>query len=386
MQIQNDSSAEIKIEKSVADKTAAMPAAPFRMPAEWEKHKATWLSWPHDTITFPDRVKKAEWAFIKIIQALHQSEQIELLVLDVPMQTRVQFLLLEDDVDMSRVNFHITDYADVWLRDTAPTFVVPAPGANSASTASNIINDATPATNSAAQLNAVQWQFNAWGNKFTDLLKDAVLPIKISEWAGAGLIHSNIIAEGGAIETNGQGIILTTEQCLLNPNRNPDKSKQEIEKELCEKLGANKVIWLKQGITNDHTDGHIDEVARFVSADTIICGYEDDEKDPNFSILKANYETLSAARDAQGKAFKIIKLPMPHFKYNDNTQAPASYTNFYIGNGLVLAAVFNDVNDQKAMDILAAAFPEHKIVAIDSTNLIYGGGAVHCITQQQPQI
>jgi agmatine deiminase len=206
------------------------------------------------------------------------------------------------------------------------------------------------------------------------------------------VIKANLVLEGGAIDINGQGICITTEQCLLNENRNIGKTKKDIEKCLEDYLGVKKTIWLYEGLVNDHTDGHIDELARFVGPNTIVCAYEDNPNDENYTILKNNYETLQAATNLDGKPFKIIKLPMPHMNFEGtaagisgtDSKAPVSYTNFYIGNTVVLASIFNDPNDAKALEIIQSCFPDRKVVGIDCSDIIYGGGAIHCMTQQQP--
>ena len=200
------------------------------------------------------------------------------------------------------------------------------------------------------------------------------------------MFEPEIILEGGAVETNGEGTLLTTEQCLLNPNRNPGLSKDDIEKYLGDYLGAKKIIWLKEGLVNDHTDGHIDEMARFADKNTILCAYEDDPKDPNFSILEANYQLLQKATNQDGKPFNLVRLPMPHMVYDNGEKAPVSYANFYVGNAVVLAATFQDPNDEQALQILQNQFPDKKVIGIDCCDIIYGGGAIHCMTQQQPEL
>ena len=335
----------------------------YRMPAEWEPHSAVWLAWPYDEITFPDRVNKAEAAFVKILGAVARSEAAELLVLDEEMEERAYGMLAEAGVDLTRINFHLTDYADVWLRDTGPIFV----------------------RNGAGKTVITKWIFNSWGNKFPELLKDAAIPGMIAEWKGIPVEEPQIIIEGGAIDVDGEGMCLTTEQCLLNGNRNPGKSKPEIEKYLEKYLGVKKTVWLKKGLVNDHTDGHIDELARFVAPGRIVCAFEDDPRDENFAILMNNYETLTAATDITSRPFDVIKLPMPHVRYDDGSKAPVSYTNFYIGNTVVLVPTFNDENDKKALGILKECFPGRVVLGIDCSDIIYGGGAIHCVTQQQPE-
>lgn len=333
------------------------------MPAEWEPHSAVWLAWPYDEITFPGRVEKAEAAFVKILGAVHMSERAELLVLDGDMKERAYGMLAAAGIDMRRIHFHVTDYADVWLRDTGPIFVKDGSG-------KTVIT---------------KWLFNAWGNKFPELLKDSAIPEKIGEWKKLPVERPGIIIEGGAIDLNGGGVCLTTEQCLLNENRNPGKTKADIEKYLEQYLGIKKTVWLGKGLVNDHTDGHIDEIARFVAPGKIVCAYEDDPEDENFRTLQENYITLSRATDNNGKPLEVVMLPMPHVRYDDGQKAPVSYTNFYIGNTVVLAPTFGDENDGEALDILKECFPGREVAGIDCSDIIYGGGAIHCMTQQQPE-
>jgi agmatine deiminase len=338
----------------------------FHMPAEWEEHTGVWLAWPHDEITFPaGRLKKAEAAYVEIIKHIHATEDVELLIINEQMRTRVTELLQSSNIDIKKITFHITNYADVWIRDYGPTFIK------------------NPETRELAW---VKWGYNAYGNKFPDLLKDNEVFFALRRYLDRRMFEPVMIMEGGAIETNGQGVILTTEQCLLNPNRNTQLNKETTEKLLKNYLGARKILWLKNGLVNDHTDGHIDELARFVGPNKIVCAYEENATDENYSILEDNYQTLIKAKNLDNNPFEIIKLPMPHMVYDDDSKAPASYTNFYIGNEVVLAATFQDENDAKALEILQSCFPDRKIIGIDCSDLICGGGGVHCITQQQPLI
>jgi agmatine deiminase len=333
------------------------------MPAEWEPHRATWLAWPYDEETFPDRVEKVETALARMINALNKSELIELLVLNEDMKYRASEVISSMGTDPSEINFHITEYADIWLRDSGPIFV----------------------KNSEGEILISNWKFNAWGNKFPELLIDGEIPDKVSQWTNNPSVNADLVLEGGAIEINGAGTCLTTEQCLLNKNRNPDISKDEIEKFLHSYLGIEKTVWLKEGLVNDHTDGHIDELARFVSENQIVCAYEENPDDENYKILEQNYQRLLNSSYSDGKAFDIVQLPMPHLRYEDGSNAPVSYTNFYIANKVVLAPTFNDKNDLEALKILENCFPDRDIIAIDCSDIIYGGGAIHCITQQQPK-
>ena len=232
----------------------------------------------------------------------------------------------------------------------------------------------------------VKWNYNAYGKKndplFKDLMKDNKVFLKILEKNKYEVFEPGVILEGGAIESNGRKTLLTTEQCLLNPNRNKELDRSRTELYLKAYLGVENIIWLKNGLLNDHTDGHIDEIARFVSPDTIVCAYEKDKKDANYKTLNDNYKTLKKAKNESGKNFNIIKLPMPHMNFDNGEKAPVSYTNFYIGNSIILMSVFNDPNDKKAMKIIQSLFKKHKVLGIDCSKIIYGGGAIHCLTMQ----
>ncbi|HVY68263.1 MAG TPA: agmatine deiminase family protein [Patescibacteria group bacterium] len=344
-------------------------SAPYLMPAEWEPHRAVWLAWPHDEISFPGpHLAGTKSAIAKIISAIHQTEQVELLVVDEPMQREAAAALKAAGVALEKITFRQTSYMDAWMRDCGPIFVKDRTG----------------------NLSLVKWIFNMWGNKFPDLLPDDQLPYRLRDWLGLAMREPQLVLEGGAIDVNGQGLCLTTEQCLLNENRNGGKTKKDIEQFLAENLGISKTIWLWKGLMHDHTDGHVDEIARFIGPNRVVCAYDDDPASENYAILKNNYETLCAATDQDGQPLEVIKLPMPHLRYDQDKPfeqgevAPVSYTNFYIGNGMVLAAVFSDPNDQKALDILKSCFPGRQVVPIDCTDIIYGGGAIHCITQQEP--
>lgn len=340
------------------------------MPAEWEPHSAVWLAWPHDEISFPQRLEKVENEIVKMISAIHPYEQVELLVLGEAMKTKAEAKLGTAGVDLRKITFRIIDYMDAWMRDCGGIFVFDQNG----------------------RLKLVNFIFNSWGNKFPDLLIDAEIPKKVALWLGLGILNPGLVLEGGAFDVNGQGTLLTTEQCLLNPNRNPGMSKADYEQCFRQYLGVTKTIWLKHGLVNDHTDGHIDDIARFVAPNKIVCAYEDDETEENFKTLDENYQNLKKAADAAGESFELVKLPMPHMRYAKDkpfeagNNAPASYANFYIGNQVVLAPIFQDPNDEKALQIIRDCFPDRKVVGIDCSDLIYGGGAIHCITRQQPSI
>jgi agmatine deiminase len=334
------------------------------MPAEWEKHDAIWLSWPHDPVTFPDCVDKVEETYVQIIKEIHTSENVNLFVKDQEMKQKVTRMLQEAGVDSGKIRFFMFEYADVWFRDYGPTFVI----------------------NGQRKLAMVNWIFNTWGDKYDTLLKDKDIPQIINQTLKLPCFRPRIVMEGGSIDVNGKGTLLTTEQCLLNPNRNPDMTRADIEKYLKDHLGVTHFVWLKNGIRGDDTDGHIDDLARFVNPTTIVCAYEDDPNDENYAALNANYELLTEATDQDGNYFNIIKLPMPGNVSGPDCRLPASYTNFYIGNTKVLVPIFNHKNDAKALQILQKLFPDRKVVGINCTHLVNGFGTIHCISQQQPSV
>lgn len=335
----------------------------YHMPAEWEKHDAVWLSWPYDLDSFPE-IDKVEQAYVSIIKAIHESEFVNLLTRDELMQARVADLLKRAGVNLRLLKFHLVDYADVWFRDYGPTFVVNRP---------------------EKRLAMINWIFNAWGEKYLELTGDSKIPRIINDDLKMECFRPGIVLEGGSIEVNGRGTVITTEQCLLNRNRNPGLHREQIEVYLREYLGACNIIWLKQGIAGDDTDGHVDDIARFVDPGTVLCAYEDDKDDDNYQALKENYEILSSAADQDGNPLKVIKLPMPG-RVGKERRLPASYANFYIGNGVVLVPIFGHKNDQAALNIIQEAFPNRKVVGINCKEMVHGLGTIHCISQQQPAL
>lgn len=336
----------------------------YHMPAEWERHEAIWLSWPYDSDSFLD-IEAVERAYTAIIKAVVQSETVNLLVRDEAMHNVVVDTLKREMVDLQNVRFHQISYADVWFRDYGPTFVV---------------NRELGADRSVA---AVNWIFNAWGEKYAELKGDSKIASLINYDLKMECFLPGIVMEGGSIDVNGSGTVLTTEQCLLNPNRNPSLSKDEIESYLREFLGVDRVIWLKEGIAGDDTDGHVDDIARFVNPTTVLCAYEDDPEDENYLPLKQNYELLCRETDQDGCPLTVIKLPMPGHVGAEH-RLPASYANFYIGNDVVLVPIFGHRNDEAALKIIHEAFPERRVVGINCLEMVHGFGTVHCISQQQP--
>jgi len=341
----------------------------YFMPAEWERHDGTWMSWPYDPVTFPNRVKKVESAYVKMILALSKNEAVNLFVTDLKMKEKVRKLLKQKGVDLHKIKFHVWNYVDIWFRDYGPVFVL---------------------NKEKKQIAFVHWIFNAWGEKYKELMRDTQIPGIISDRLQLNNFRPGIVLEGGSVDVNGKGTILTTEQCLLNKNRNPHLSKAEIEKYLSNYFGGTNIIWLKGGVAGDDTDGHIDNLARFANPRTVLCAYEENKSDESHGILKQNYEILLESTDHDGKKLKVIKMPMPPVIRSkirgEKTRLPASYLNFYVANKVVLVPAYGHKNDKLAQKIIQKQFPGRKVIGIDCKDLIYGMGAIHCVVQQQPSI
>jgi agmatine deiminase len=336
----------------------------YFMPAEWEPHEAVWLSWPHNKNTFP-HIRDVEDGYVRFIAAVTPSERVELFVPNPMVNRMVKARLRSAEVDMTRVTIRTITYSDVWIRDYGPTFVV------------------NPALQRSAM---VRWEFNAWGGKYEDQIADGKIPADMNRWLDLPVFRPGIILEGGSIDTNGRGTVLTTRACLLNQNRNPNLAQDDLEDFLKEYLGAVKIIWLNRGVTGDDTDGHIDDIARFVSPSTIVCAYEENPADENYAALNENYEILTRATDQENKPFTIIKLPMPAPVVSGDERYPASYTNFYIGNTVVIVPVFDDPHDEEAIRIIQEVFPDRTVTGVNARAMVEGFGTFHCATQQQPRL
>lgn len=334
----------------------------FAMPAEWERHAATWLAWPHDPATWPGHVPEAETAFTEMVRALTTGERVELLVKDAATRERARSMLRAAGVT-DGVRYHGLATADSWIRDYGPTFVRSALG----------------------EVAMVDWVFNAWGNKYDTLLADDAVPPKLEPIVGCRRFEIDVVMEGGSFDVNGAGSVITTEQCLLNKNRNPRLSRAEVEDVLRENLGVDQVLWLGDGIEGDDTDGHVDDVARFVAPDTIVAAREPDRTDPNHAILEENLRLLRSFRDVRGRPFKVVELPMPgRVDDGEGGRLPASYANFLVANRVVLLPVFGHGNDARAAAVLEALFPTRTVVPIRCEHLVLGMGTIHCLSQQQP--
>ncbi len=334
------------------------------MPAEWEPHAATWLAWPHNLDTWPDDLKRVQRTWVEMIRTLAIGETVDLLVNDASSETEVAVRLGRGGVDTRRVTFHRIPTVDVWIRDYGPTFI-------------------TRADRSAA-LAFVNWRFNAWGMKYPEYVADDTVPLRLNEALGLPAFTPGIVLEGGSIDVNGAGLCLATEECLLNPNRNQGRTRQDIERLLRSALGLQRVLWLPAGMAGDDTDGHIDNLARFVDTDTVVCVVEPDPRDENHRALQENYRCLTSATEPHGRRLRVVPLPQPDPVMADDDRLPASYANFYIANGVVLVPLYGGSRDQAALDILAPLFPGRRVAGIDARALILGLGGIHCVTQQQP--
>ncbi|MCK9579830.1 MAG: agmatine deiminase family protein [Methanoregula sp.] len=336
----------------------------FHMPAEWEPHEAVWLSWPHNLQTFPN-LPAVEQAYFDLIANLFTSERVEVFVPTAVVHRKVRARLREMGVDLDKIVLHTNEYSDVWIRDYGPTFVL-----------NRALHEAS----------MVRWNFNAWGGKYDDQIRDGKIPHLMNRWMNLPVFEPGIVLEGGSIDVNGKGTVLTTRACLLNPNRNPHLTADEIEEKLRQYLCVEKVIWLNDGIVGDDTDGHIDDIARFVNPTTVVCAYEPDVNDANHAALHDNYEILRQSVDQDGRPLTVIRLPMPAPVVGDGERYPASYTNFYIGNSVVIVPVFGDLHDDEAIRILEELFPGRKVVGINARAMVEGYGTFHCASQQQPRV
>jgi agmatine deiminase len=335
------------------------------MPAEWEPHRGTWLSWPHNEASWPGKFEPVPGIFATLARHLAEHEEVHINVAGPAMEAGAIRALDAAGADRRHVFFHYNPTNDAWCRDHGPIFVQRGPG-------------------SGREQAILDWGYNAWGGKYPPFDLDDVVPQGIARELGLPLHEPGIILEGGSIDVNGQGTLLTTESCLLNPNRNPGLDRGDIEAYLRAYLGVSKILWLGDGIVGDDTDGHVDDITRFVSPDTVVTVVEDDAGDENYEPLQDNMERLREMTDQDGRPLRIVTLPMPRPLYHDGQRLPASYANFYIANGLVVLPIYDPERDAVAAATLASLFPDRKIVGVDCTDLVWGLGAFHCVTQQWP--
>ncbi|MBI2483692.1 agmatine deiminase family protein [Candidatus Uhrbacteria bacterium] len=333
----------------------------YRMPAEWEQHEGTWIAWPHNEEHWPGKFKSIPPVYGELVRALIEGgEKVFILVNDAEAADEAREYIKSNSAD---IVFHHIPTNSSWTRDFGPIFVYDEGG----------------------KLHITDWGFNMWGDKYQPWDLDAGVPKKIAALFEFPRLDPNMILEGGSIDVNGQGVLLTTRQCLLNKNRNPSLTQPQIEERLSMYLGIRQILWLDEGIVGDDTDGHIDDIARFTDSNTIICQMERDTGDGNAAILQKNFEFLSRARNQKGEQFHIVALDMPDPVYCDGQRLPASYANFYIANTAVLVPTFNCAKDARALDTFSRLFPSRRIIGIDAVDYVWGLGTIHCSTQQQPK-
>lgn len=337
------------------------------MPAEWAPHEATWLSWPHKEESWPGEFEPVPEIFAQIAGVLSESELVRINVADEEMANEVRTLLKRGGVNPDAIRFHLNPTNDAWVRDHGPIYVVRE-------------------TDGKRERAIVDWEYNAWGGKYPPFDLDNAVPQRIATDSGETVFSPGIVMEGGSIDVNGCGDLLTTTSCLLHPNRNPQLGQAEIEQHLRDHLGVTNILWLGDGIVGDDTDGHIDDLTRFVAEDTVVTVVEADPQDANYAPLQENLARLNTMRLADGRALRVVELPMPSPVFFGEDRLPASYANFLIANRRVLVPVYGDRQDQTALDTLQRLFPDRMVVGIDCRPLVWGLGAIHCVTQQQPAV
>jgi len=340
----------------------------YQMPAEWEPHEATWLAWPHNRNDWPGKFQTIPWVYADIVWHLSRVEKVCLLVRNETVEATAHRCLTRRGVDLSRVEFHTVETDRVWMRDSGPIFV----------------------RNGAGAVAMLDWHFNAWA-KYDNRNADDAIPSRLNEWLGLRawqpmVGRHRVVLEGGSIDVNGAGLLLTTEECLLSPiqARNPELSRKQIETALRDYLGVREVLWLDRGITGDDTHGHVDDLARFVDEHTVVTVIEPNRDDPNHEPLEENLRRLKGMANLAGRPLEVVTLPMPAPLFFRKQRLPASYANFYIANDLVLVPTFNDPADRVALGVLADLFPGRSVVGIHCGDLVWGLGTLHCMSQQQP--
>ena len=338
----------------------------YYFPAEFAPHAATWLSWPHKEASWPGKINAIYPSYVKFIKELIKGERVKINVVDAAMQQQATDWMTRFDVDLSTIDFFIHPTNDAWCRDHGPAFLI-----NPSAHPQKVI---------------VDWGYNAWGNKYPPYDLDDVIPTRIAEHYGLPVWHPGIVMEGGSVEFNGKGTLLTSTACLLNPNRNPHLNQEQIEKYLSDYYGVEQILWVDEGIVGDDTDGHIDDTVRFVNADTVLATVESDRTDENYALLQHNLQQLKAMRLIDGKPLNIIELPMPSPLSYEGQRLPCSYANFYIANHAVIVPVFNCKQDETALRIIEQCFPGREVVGIDSVDIIWGLGSFHCLSQQEPLV
>ncbi|NBX11711.1 MAG: agmatine deiminase family protein [Chitinophagaceae bacterium] len=338
----------------------------YYFPAEFAPHVATWLSWPHKEASWPGKIHSIFPSYAQFIKELVKGEEVKINVVNTAMQQFATQTLEKAGVDLSRVKFFLHPTNDAWCRDHGPAFLI---------------------NPSAAQPKAiVDWGYNAWGDKYPPYDLDDVIPTLIARHYNYPVYYPGIVMEGGSVEFNGAGTVLTSTACLLNPNRNPHLNQAQIEEYLRAYYGVEQVLWVDEGIVGDDTDGHIDDTVRFVNEDTVLTVVETNRSDENYSLLQHNLKQLKSMRLSNGKQLNIVEIPMPEPLSYEGQRLPCSYANFYIANQSVIVPVFNSKNDDKALQLIEECFPGRQVIGIDSTDIIWGLGSFHCLSQQEPAV
>ncbi|NTW49914.1 MAG: agmatine deiminase family protein [Chlorobiales bacterium] len=342
----------------------------YTMPPEWAHHDATWLSWPHNVNSWPGKFEPVPDIFIEFVRFLCPHEEVHINVTGQEMEDEIRALVRKSGIvrdAVPNIHYHHNPTNDAWCRDHGPMFILRE-------------------QNGKCEKAIVDWGYNAWGGKYPPFDFDDVIPTKIAEKKGLPCFHPGIVMEGGSIDVNGKGCLLTTTSCLLNPNRNPNLSQAEIETYLNDYLGVTKILWLGDGIVGDDTDGHIDDISRFVNPTTIVTAVEEDPEDENYTALQENLERLKTFTDQDGKPFNIVTIPMPPAVVYEDQRLPASYANFYIANNVVLVPTYRHENDARAIETLQKLFPTRRVQGIDCIDMIWGLGAIHCVTHEEPSL
>lgn len=337
----------------------------YHFPAEFAKHDAMWLSWPHKEESWPGKITSIYPSYTEFIKLVALTEKVCINVVDEKMKNSAIKMLNLAGVNMDQVQFFMHATNDAWCRDHGPSFLI-----NKHSKSKAIID----------------WNINAWGGKYPPYDLDDVIPTKIAQALQLPVFNPGIIMEGGSVDFNGAGAVLTSKCCLLNPNRNPNLNQDQIEQYLMDYYGVDQVLWVSEGIVGDDTDGHIDDTVRFVNEDTVLTVVEENVLSENYDLLQQNLKELKAMRLLNGKALNVIELPMPAEVIYEGQMLPASYANFYISNGHVIVPTYKCAQDDKAMQIIQSTFTDREVVGIDSTDIIWGLGSFHCLSQQEPSI
>ena len=338
----------------------------YYFPAEFAPHTATWLSWPHKEASWPGKIETIYPFYSQFIKEVAKGEEVCINVVDNAMKAFAIKCLNEAGADLGKIKFFIHPTNDAWCRDHGPAFLI-----NPDADIKKVI---------------VDWGYNAWGNKYPPFDLDDVIPTLIGKHYNIPVYHPGIVMEGGSVEFNGQGTLLTSTACLLNPNRNPHLNQQQIEEYLHNYYGVEQVLWVDEGIVGDDTDGHIDDTVRFVNANTVLTVVEENKQDENYELLQHNLRQLKQMRLLNGQQLNVIELPMPDAIEYEGQRLPASYANFYIANAAVIVPTYRCANDDKALQLIQQSFPDRKVIGIDSTDIIWGLGSFHCLSQQEPAV